>query len=248
MDILRVGAVPYLNARPLVYGLAERVSLTYAPPSQLVELLRGSQVQVALVPAFYLCRRQGVALETGVVATWAQAESVLLFHKGDLRRVRRLASNAHSQTSNALAQIVLKDVYGCRPEVAAYEPDLEAMLSECDAAVLIGDYAMGRSQAPFPRLDLGSAWHDLTGLPAVWALWVAQDEAAARAAQPVLAQAREAGLARLPQIAAEHACRSGLPEERCLRYLVETMHYDFGDREREGLAQFQRRCRRLGLC
>jgi chorismate dehydratase len=248
MDALRVGAVPYLNVQPLLYGLAEQVSLTFAPPSQLVELLLRGQVQVATVPAFYLCEHEGALIQGAAITTLGRAESVLLFHRGDLSGVRRLALNSESRTSNALAQIVLRETYGCSPQAIVRQPDLEAMLTECDAAVLIGDYALSRAETPFPRLDLGVAWSGLAGLPMVWAPWVAVDEAAARAAQPMLLQAKEAGLAHLPEIAADYARRSGLPEATCLRYLTETMSYEFAEAEREGLAEFQRRCRQHGLC
>jgi chorismate dehydratase len=248
MESFRLGTVPYLNARPLVHGLSEHQSVTLAHPSHLAELLLRGEVQVGLVPAFYLCQKGGVALDVGVLATLGSAESVLLFYRRRLEQVRRLATNAHSLSSNAVARIILREAFGCVPEVITQEADLEAMLRDCDAAVLIGDYAMQRSGDPVPRLDLGAAWTDLTGLPMVWALWVAVDEATAEAARPLLLQAKQAGLAHLAEIAAEHALRSGLPKGRCLRYLSETMRYDYGPREREGLAEFQRRCRELGLC
>ncbi len=248
MESLRLGAVPYLNARPLIYGLSENLSLTLAHPAHLVQLLLRGEVQVGLVPAFYLCQNPGVPLDIGALATLGPAESVLLFYRGRLEAVRRLAANVHSLTSNAAARIVLRETYGCSPEVVTHEPDLEAMLKDCEAAVLIGDYAMQRSEERIPQLDLGTAWTDLTALPMVWALWVAADEATAQAARPWLLEAKQAGLHHLPEIAAEHARRFGLPEERCLRYLSETMRYDFGPEERQGLAEFHRRCRELGLC
>ena len=247
MNAFTVGCVPYLNGKPLVCGLEQEATVVYEPPSRLAGLLARGAVQVALAPAFHLCSSPGVIVDVGAIVTHGPAESVLLFHRVPPPQIRRLAVNAHSRTSNALAHLVLDALYQRRPEVKTQEPDLERMLATADAAVLIGDYALAMREAPHPRIDLGQAWNALTGLPMVWAVWAAADSKAAATAEPLLARAKERGLARLPEIAEEHSRTSGLAAPFCLRYLAQTMRYDFGALEREALEEFHRRCRRAGL-
>lgn len=174
----RLGCVPYVNARPLVYWLeslgdASPVEVVYQVPSRLPALLDEGSADAVLVSSYEAYARLGARIAEGVcIASDGAVESVRLFSKVPLEAIQTLALDASSLTSNRLAQILLAERYGLKPEVKTLAPSLSEMLAEADACVLIGDIGMSASGEGLHVLDLGEAWTAHTGLPFVWALWV----------------------------------------------------------------------------
>ncbi|MEQ1934061.1 MAG: MqnA/MqnD/SBP family protein, partial [Fimbriimonadaceae bacterium] len=143
-----------------------------------------------------------------------------------------------SLTSNSLAQILLAENFGIRPETEIAEPDLGTMLREFDAGILIGDRGMEAESGELHVLDLGEAWTNLTGLPFVWALWIGCDRLD-HILCATLNRAHENWLEnrsmRIPKIAKE----AGWSELQTARYLEQTMRYPFGESEWRGLMTFR---------
>lgn len=177
MPQFTVGCVPYVNAIPLVWhfeklGKESPVKVIYDIPSKLPELLDSNQAQAILVSSIDAIRTPNRTIANGVcIGSNGPVESVRLFSRVPFGLIQTLALDASSMTSNRLAQIILQENYGSRPQTLAMPPDIEKMLDVCDACVLIGDNGM-TAQYPGTRvLDLGEAWTDTTGLPFVWAYW-----------------------------------------------------------------------------
>jgi chorismate dehydratase len=63
--------------------------------------------------------------------------------------------------------------HGLDPKPYEMGPDLDNMLIECDAALLIGDRALDEaSRHPeLVKLDLGAEWKEITGFPMVFAVF-----------------------------------------------------------------------------
>jgi chorismate dehydratase len=120
------------------------------------------------------------------------------------------------------------------------------MLAECDAGLIIGDLQLFDMPADH-ILDLGEAWFNLTGLPFVYAGWLARPEVPAAALAALLNRAREWGCARLPELAERWSVRMELPLDRISDYFVNVMQYGLDDRQWQGLLEFQRRCVEHGL-
>ena len=87
-------------------------------------------------------------------------------------------------------------------------------------------------------MDLGQVWYDWTGLPFVFAMWVARQEADTEGVDDALSHARDLGLARVNDIAAEEAPRLGLTHAVALNYLTKNLHYHLTSAERSGLKLF----------
>jgi chorismate dehydratase len=120
--------------------------------------------------------------------------------------------------------------------------------STADAVLLIGDRAMRDPDEPFHAVvDLAEAWRGLTGLPFVFALWVARDGVDLGDLPEALARCRADGLAHAGALADEHGPRLGLDRRLCVEYLTEVLSYDLGDREVAGLRLFARKASALGL-
>lgn len=249
---MRIGSVPYLNARPLVDWLEHHpqpgVTLSYAIPALLVEQLRAGELDIAMASTFPALLHEDLHLLPGLgVTVTGAALSVRLLSRVPIHEITTLALDACSRSTVVLARIVLADRYGVTPTCVSLPPDHEAMLAAADAAVLIGDIGIAVNGDGLLDLDLGQEWWELTGLPFYFAGWVARDAKLLAKAAPLLFTALEHGLARLEEIATEEAARLGLPRELCHRYLAEVMRYHAGDAEVAGLEEFRRRATRLGL-
>ena len=178
---VRVGAVSYLNAKPLYYGLeahAPGVELVMDLPSRLADRLAAGDLDVALIPSVEYLRGAGRGYEIlpgFAIAAHGPVWSVKLFSRVPFDQVRRLALDEGSRTSQALARVWLDAAHGVRPERVEILPmGASPLESTADAVLVIGDRAMRVPDAPWHAVvDLAEAWRDLTGLPFVFALWVA---------------------------------------------------------------------------
>ncbi len=251
---LRLGAVPFLNGRPLVRYLdpAEppTTELTHEVPSLLTQMMEQARLDAALLPSIEYFRNNGYRIVPGIsISADGMVESVRIFSKKSVRDIRSLALDESSRTSVALSKILLKRKLGSLPSLTRCAPDAALSDIDADAMLLIGDPAMTfRSESPTFVFDLGEEWKKLTGLPFVYAMWVARGDVDVRALRPKLSKARDEGLARVREIAAEAAKDTGLSEETCLNYLKNIMRYELGEREAEALRTFQKLAAEDGLC
>lgn len=238
-----VGAVPFLNAKPLVdlfdrLGQSSPVDVLYAAPAKLPAMLDGSSADAILVSSIEALTREDARAAAGVsISSFGPVRSVRLFTKVPLPQIKYLALDERSMTSNALCRIILAEAHKSRPLCRHHRADLHAMLEEADAALLIGDMGMQPAPSGVSVLDLGEAWTNMTGLPFVWALWVGEyrlDVSLAR----WLVRAREEGEARLSEIAAVHAAQAGLTNRVAEAYLRHAVQYGMDAKKKEALALF----------
>lgn len=252
---LRVGAVQYLNTRPLVHGLSDLgLDVAYDLPSRLADRLAAGLLDVALIPSIELFRTPGHSIVSDAcIACRGPVMSVKLFFRVAPRSVATLAVDEGSRTSAALARILLAERHDVKPRVSVLPIGATLRDTDADAVLLIGDRALG----PGPGCvdggsvqlvwDLGDEWLRWTGLPFVFAVWAARGGVETGALEPALEAARDAGIANLAAIAAAEAAGHGLTVPQCLGYLRDNLHFRFGEQERLALAEFRRFAEALGL-
>lgn len=234
-----VGCVPYVNAIPLIAQFAalgenSPLQVLVDVPSALPRMLDDGRAAAVLCSSFEALATPGRRVAEGVaIASRGAVESVRLFSRVPFAKIRRLALDKSSLTSNRLAQIVLAEAYGAHPEVEAAAPDLATMLAHADAAVLIGDSGMLASAEGLHVLDLGQAWRDLTGQPFVWAMWIG-DEGLTPQVAGWLQAARAWGEERLADLARNVPWPPGM----AARYLARTMEYRLEEDMLAGLRAF----------
>ena len=250
---VRLGAVGYLNARPLVYGLDQnpRFQVRYDLPSECARLLHAREIDVGLIPSIEYLRGPGPygIVYGAAVTSKGSVKSVALYTRREPRDIRTVAMDTSSRTSVALVTILLKKMHGLTIEPVAMAPDLNVMLERADAALIIGDVALflDHEAAGVRKIDLGEAWTVATGLPFVYALWAGWPGAVSPADIAALLGARDAGVEHVDDIAAAHA--SGDPAQQAVisRYLRDNIRYRLGAQEEEGLRTFYRYATELGL-
>jgi chorismate dehydratase len=240
VDPLRIGCVPYLNAKPLIEGLPDVLLL---PPADLVGRLVSGTLDVALLPAIEVLRR-GLAHVPGLaIASPGRTESVRLYHAVPVPKIRTVALDRNSRTTNMLTRILLEERYGLHPRYVRRDPTAKLSLAGVDAAVTIGDTSFRRESLPF--LDLGAEWRDFAGTPFVFALWAHRPgHPRAREIARTLRAAKARGVPRIAEIARRESKRLGLSTSYARRYLTEWITFDLGPAERAGLRKFERYARR----
>ena len=256
----RLGIVPYLNAKPLIYGLEKfpraDVQLVTEVPSRLAILLQRGELDAALLSSLVCLSAPHLEPVPGLaIAAEGPVQSVLLFTQTPLGQVRRVALDTSSLTSVALTRVLLQERFGLRPEYRNHSPDLVAMLDQADAALLIGDPGLAQHFGAAPEfkkplceiIDLGQAWTDWTGLPFVFAVWTTRPEVLSTSLPGILHQARRESSRFIPEIAREASQRLGLPAEVCEHYLHHTIHYDLGPREQAGWQRFGELAHQIGI-
>jgi chorismate dehydratase len=246
---VRLGAVGYLNARPLMYGLdrADRFAIRYDVPSECARLLHEGAIDVGLIPSIEYLRGGPYHIVPDLaIASRGPVASVMLYTTRPIAAVRSIAMDTSSRTSVALARVLCARLFRVQPDVEPRGPDLRDMLAHCDAALIIGDTALfldpdalGLHQA-IERIDLGDAWTSMTGLPFVYAFWAGRADALGPDAVRVLQRARDAGVDRPEELA--RAYLAGSPERQAIgaRYLRDNIKYYLRADERAGLEAFYR--------
>jgi chorismate dehydratase len=233
--IVRLGAVSYLNTRPLVEGLDARsdVALRFDVPARCADLVEAGEVDLGLVPIIEYARHaDDYAIVPDVsIASRAAVDSVALFTRQPIERVRTIALDVSSRTSAGLVRLLCARLWRIQPAFLPAAPDIVAMLASADAALLIGDPALFLDPASVDahKIDLGLAWRELTGLPFVWAVWAGRTGAASPEVCRLLLETRRRGEAAIEAIARRE--RPGDPVAQALvaRYLGETIAYGLDD-------------------
>ncbi len=241
-EAVRVSAVSFLNARPLVDGLVDTpgFAVEFDLPSVCAERLHRHDVDLGLIPAIEYLRGDYRLVPDVAIGSDGPILSVAVFTRVPMSQVRRLALDTSSRTSVALTRVLCATLWRITPEMFAAPPDLSRMLANADAALLIGDPALDTWPVPadLEKVDLGAAWQALTGLPFVYAAWAGHPGCVSAAQVIALAAARDRGVADSQRLAA--AAAGGDPTRAALygRYLRDNLRYGFGSRERAGLERF----------
>ena len=240
---IRLGAVSYLNTRPLVYGLdhqVDRFTLRFDVPSQCAALLHANEVDLGLIPSIEYIGHDYRIVPGVSIASEGPVASVTLFSKVPLKDIRSVALDTSSRTSQALLRVLCARPFEIQPRFVNMPPDLTRMLADCDAALVIGDNALfaDPETAGLEKIDLGEEWSGMTGLPFVYAFWAGRSGIAGPEDITALQEARDRGLGATAAIARLAYPESSAKAARADRYLRQDVKYALGEREKQGLMRF----------
>lgn len=249
---IRIGAVNYLNTKPLVHDLerfAPRAELLFDLPSRLADGLAAGRYDVALIPSIeFFQNPRYTAVSDACIACRGPVLSVKLFSRVPAAEIRTLALDEGSRTSVALVRILLAQRFRIKPALEKLPIGDSLADTEADAVLLIGDRAIHSPIGRFAEVwDLGDEWCRFAELPFVFALWTARPGVDLDGLDIALSQARDAGVAHLAEIAAREAAPLGLTQPECLAYLRDNLYFRLGPREQRGLVLFHELAERMGL-
>src|SRR6201987_2510946 len=238
MRRLRISAISYLNTAPLMWDLehgdaGRQFDISYTLPSGCARALAEGAADIGIIPAAAYPQIPKLQILPDVaIASRRAVRSILLVSRIPIEQVRTVALDTSSMTSVALTKVLFEKWLGGGRTFTPMEPDLEHMLAQCDAGLLIGDPALQVDRSRYHPLDLAEEWIRYTGKPFVFAFWAVRGDAL-QEADPGLDLAagfrdsRDRGLIpeNVGQISREWAPRVGLSASDVRSYLTENIHY-----------------------
>lgn len=259
---IRIGCVPYLNTLPLIEGLEhwKDAALVPAAPSRLVDMLRAKQVDVALASIIDAIDQPDLlALPVGMIGCDGATLTVRLFSRVPFKDITTLHVDAESHTSSALARVILHQSRGTTPAVVEFNAREHLTPNTThwpEALVLIGDKVVTDAPAPvrYPyQLDLGAAWHEITGLPFVYATWMClaeryrTDPVRFNTIAATLDHARRRNTARTGWLVSTRAPERNWPRDLAQTYIADYLRFDVDHRARQAAETFAKLARDAGV-
>jgi chorismate dehydratase len=270
---LRIAAVRYLNTAPLIEGLDKVQGVTVIPaiPSVIAGMVKSGQADIGLasiVDCVGLPSEPAPGLTlvpAGMIGCDGPTLTVRLFSAVPLGQIRTIHADTDSHTSVILAQVLLYKLHNIRPRVINFDAreriaippsatPLQATTDWPQTVLLIGDKVITDHppDARYPhQLDLGQAWHELTGMPFVYAMWMCRDADAdsptIQSAAALLDRQRRRNAMRLNWVIEKKAPEARWPVDQARRYLGELLRFEVGEREREAVGRFLSEAAELGL-
>lgn len=249
---IRLGVVSFVNTLPLIDGLENLadVELRHTVPSLLLDQLLSDEVDLALCSSIDYQRSPEplVILPVGLLGCDGPTLTVRLYSTHPIRNLRQVYCDTDSHTSIAMMRILLKELHGIDPELIDFDAREHVARNKPiawpEAVLLIGDKVVTNSTPAirYPhQMDLGAAWVEHTGLPFVFALWMARtnaDPSILRTAAAILDHQRRHNRERIDGIIHHKARPRNWPVDLAAEYLKDKIAYEFTSRRREGLELF----------
>lgn len=253
MQTTRLAYVRYLNTKPLVEGLQalRGLEMIAAAPSHIADMVRSGRADIGLASVVdAVGSGEPLAfLPVGMIGCDGPTMTVRLYATRPLDQLTVLHADTESHTSIVLCRLLLRKMFGISPRIEPF--DARERMSDRgpeewpDAMLIIGDKVVTDSPPAvrYPhQLDLGEAWHRLTGLPFVYATWVCRaadsDTPGIQHAASLLDRQMRHNLTRLDWLLETRSVEHHWPADLARTYVVDLLRYRFGPREREGLEQF----------
>lgn len=234
MNKIKISAVSYTNTKPFIYGiersaLLEQIVLSLDIPTDCASKLIDGQVDIGLIPVAAIPHVPNAHIVADYcIGSVGAVNSVFIFSKVPAHEIRTVRLDSHSRTSNNLARVLLK--FHFQQEVD-YTTDADV---ETDAIVLIGDRTFGKKEQFAYAYDMGQEWMNFTGLPFVYAAWVA-NKPIPQAFINDFNEALAFGLSKRKELLHELPKQPGFDLED---YLLNKLDFELGDKKREALELF----------
>jgi chorismate dehydratase len=176
---IRIGAVSYLNTRPLLYGLkahpvADRIILREDYPARVASMLLNDEIDIGLVPVAILPKLPEYHLVSDFcIGCDGPVASVALFSEHPIGDLREVWLDYQSRTSAMLLRLLLRDHWRQTVNLLdAGSEDFRRGIRGHTGGLVIGDRAFEQARISPVMYDLGAAWKERTGMPFVFATWV----------------------------------------------------------------------------
>jgi chorismate dehydratase len=258
---MRISAISYLNTAPLMWdfehGMADpNFEISYTIPSECARELQNGTADIGIIPAAAYASIPNLSILPGVaIASKRAVRSILLISEKEIPEIRTVALDKSSLTSVALTRVLFEKYWGRNPDFTSEPPNLDSMLLQHDAALLIGDPALKVDRSRYKTWDLAEEWLRFTGKPFVFAFWAVRDEAAKLSnldLATTFQQSRDHGLEsnNLRETIKTWSERLGLAKQELNEYLTSNIFYYLDQTCLDGLRLFYRyahECKALPL-
>jgi len=236
---VRVGAVSYLNTKPLIYGIEkgmrkDEAELVIDYPSKIAAMLLDDRIDVGLVPVAILPKmKEHYIISDYCIGSVGAVASVCLFSEVPLHEIKTVLLDYQSRTSVALLKVLIKEHWKLDVDFEDTSCDYQSKISGTTAGLVIGDRALEqRKVSPF-IYDLGEEWMNFTGLPFVFAAWISNKKLNDNFID-AFNKANAFGLNRIEEVAKENP----FPVFDLHTYYTECISFILDENKRKGLELF----------
>ena len=236
---VRVGAVSYLNTKPLIYGIEKGMikddaDLIIDYPSKIASMLLENEIDVGLVPVAIIPQmKKHYIISDYCIGSVGEVASVCLFSEVPLNEIKTVLLDYQSRTSVALLKVLIKEYWKMDVDFENTSGDYQSKISGTTAGLVIGDRALvQRKVSPF-IFDLGAEWNKFTGLPFVFAAWISNK----RLDENFIREFNKANAFGLHRIA-EVADKNPYPVFDLNHYYTECISFEFDEDKKKGLELF----------
>lgn len=236
---IKISAVSYLNTKPLLYGIERArfsypVELSVAYPSLIAQQLQDGSVDIGLVPVAAMPGIPNAQIISGYgIAGVGKVTSVSIFSECPMEDIESVYLDYQSRTSVNLAKVLLRHYWKRTVQFLPAPEDYIERIQGKTAGVIIGDRALINKKRFAYDYDLSEYWQKMTGLPFIFAAWVANKEIPADFCRE-FDEANGIGLGHLPEIIAQNA----FPAYDLNQYYKESIHFQLDEKMKKGLALF----------
>jgi chorismate dehydratase len=236
---IKVGAVSYLNTKPMVHlfeegHLSDSFEFMFDYPSKVAQKLVDNEIDLGLVPVAVIPQIQNPHIVSPFcIATDGEVASVCLFSDVPLDHIETILLDYQSRSSVGLLKILLKHHWKINPKLINADSGYENQISNTTAGLVIGDRALIKRNSSAYVFDLGLAWKEMTGLPFVFAVWLAnkaQDESKMK----LFNDAIEKGLSMIPKVVA----RMDFKHYELNHYYHQNINYVLDEKKREAIDKY----------
>jgi chorismate dehydratase len=244
---IRIGAVSYLNTKPLLFGLNKDhfsypFQLTLDYPANLVKAIQEDSIDIGLLPVAAILQLDNFQVVSKYcIGALGEVASVCLYSNVPIEKVKKVKLDYQSRTSVLLCKLLLKDFYKLPVEFVAADNDQELLdFNEDSASLIIGDRALRLNGKTRYRYDLAAAWKEMTGLPFVFAVWVSKKNMPVEFIQ-AFDEAVGLGVNNLDQVVDE----IGLIDIDLETYYKKNISYTFDEQKKQGMELYLEKVRQL---
>lgn len=254
--MIKLGSVPFINAKPLVYPLASGLvdhdfEISYFNPSLLSDKLKQHEVDIGLIPVAEMLRMNSYKVIPDIsISSNGKVDSVALVMKKEKSLIKTVAVDNRSQSSTALLRVILEIFYGLSPQYIKREYN-DSFFEGVDAGMVIGDSGLRlfyENPADPMILDLGEIWTAETGLPFVYAVFALNRDVDLGRNMSSLLNSKRAGMDIIDEICESLSGNLGVGKEFCINYLKNRINYDLDKSCIEGLIRYSEYLSELGYC
>ncbi|MDE3185682.1 MAG: menaquinone biosynthesis protein [Bacteroidota bacterium] len=236
---VRVGAVSYLNTKPLIYGIEKGMikddgDLIIDYPSKIASMLLENEIDVGLVPVAIIPQmKEHYIISDYCIGSVGEVASVCLFSEVPLNEIKTVLLDYQSRTSVALLKILIKEYWKIDVAFENTSGDYQSKISGTTAGLVIGDRALlQRKISPF-IFDLGAEWEKFTGLPFVFAAWISNKRLDENFIEE-FNKANAFGLHRIAEVVEENP----FPVFDLNHYYTECISFNLDENKKKGLELF----------
>lgn len=236
---IKVGAVSYLNTKPLLYGFKhgykiEGMEIVEEYPAKVAQMLIDDEIDLGLIPVAAIPKlKESYIISDYCIGAVGEVASVCLFSNVPLEQIEKVILDYQSRTSVALAKMLIEKYWKLNVVFEEAKENFRDEIKGTTAAVVIGDRAFEQRKVSKHYYDLASAWIDFTGLPFVFAAWVANKKLPEEFVQQ-FNEGNRLGLEQLEDVVKENPYN----KYDLMKYYTENISYALDERKREGLQLF----------